>query len=107
MRYSLLEWTLDAHLRDQLFLARHRRQPPRFVDIVRERLLHVDVQAELHRAHGHGRVHVVGRADAGDVEILVLLVEHARASPGRSSLSDTSSAPAPGARNPPPPRRPA
>ena len=30
----------------------------------------------LHRAHGDGSVHVVRRADAGNVEFLLLLVQH-------------------------------
>jgi len=55
---------------------RHERsreggQTPGLVDIVRERLLHIHVHSELHTAHGHGRMHVVGRAHAGDVERLV------------------------------------
>ena len=45
---------LDAHLRDELLLAGHFGQPARLVDVVRQRLLAVDVQAALHAAMAIG-----------------------------------------------------
>ena len=66
---------LDAHLRDELLLARELGELAAFVDVVRERLLPVNVQAALHRAHRHRRVHVVGRRDVDGRESL-FLVEH-------------------------------
>ena len=51
VRYSLLRVNLDAHLRDQLLLPGHLRQPPALVQIVRERLLPIDVQPALQRRH--------------------------------------------------------
>ena len=47
----------------------------RLVDVVRQRLLAVDMVAELHRGHAHGRVHVVGRGDVDRVQPF-LFVEH-------------------------------
>ena len=67
---------LDAHLGDQLLLARHGGEHVDFVDAVRHGLLLVDGQSEAHGGHGHGRVHVVGRADADGVEVAVLFGEH-------------------------------
>ena len=40
-----------------------------------QRLLAIDVLAQLHRAHRDGRVHVVGRGDVHRVNVLGLLVQ--------------------------------
>ena len=68
---------LDAHLRDELLLPGHLRQPARLIHVVRERLLSIDVQAELHRAHAHRRVHVVGRGNIDAGQLLLLVEQHA------------------------------
>ena len=67
---------LDAHLGDQILLARHGGEHVDFVDAVRHGLLLVDREPEAHGGHGHGRVHVIGRAHADGVEVAVLLGEH-------------------------------
>ena len=46
-----------------------------FVDIVGERLLHVDVLAQLHGGQGNHGVVVVGRGHRYGIEILALLIE--------------------------------
>ena len=51
------------------------RELPRFGDRPGQRLLHVDVLAEIHRRQRDRRVHVVGRRDDDGVDVL-LLVEH-------------------------------
>ena len=40
-----------------------------------QRLLHVGVQAELHRRHGDGCVHVIGGADVDRIEVAAFLVQ--------------------------------
>ena len=52
---------LVAHLGNDAGLLRNSRQHPRLVDRVRQRLLHVDVLAGLHRRLGDVRVRVIGR----------------------------------------------
>ena len=66
---------LDAHLRDELLLPRELGELAALVDVVRQRLLTIDVQAALHGRHCHRRVHVVGRGDVDGSEAL-FLVEH-------------------------------
>ena len=66
---------LDAHLRDELLLPGKLRQLPRFIEVVRQRLLAIDMFAQLHRGHRHRRVHVVRRRDVDRIEILRLLVQ--------------------------------
>ena len=46
------------------------------VDIVRQGFLHIHRQAGAHRTEGLGSMHVVGRADAGGVEMASLLAQH-------------------------------
>ena len=67
---------LDAHLGDQVLLLRHGGEHVDFVDAVRHGLLLVDRKPEAHGGHRHGRVHVVWRAHAYRVEVVVLLGEH-------------------------------
>ena len=64
---------LDAHLGDELLLARHPGHLPGLVDRLRERLLGVDVQPALQRAHGDRGVHVVRGRDVDRVEVLLLV----------------------------------
>ena len=67
---------LVAHLRDGLRrLPRLARQLARFVHRPAQRLLHVDVLAEIERGHRDRRVHVIGRRDDDRVDVLLLL-EH-------------------------------
>ncbi len=48
----------------------------RFIDVVRQRLLTVDMQPAIHRRHRHRRMHMVGRRDVHRIEIARFLVEH-------------------------------
>ena len=67
---------LVAHLRDDLRrLPRLARQRARFVDRPGQRLLHVDVLAEIERGHRDRRVHVIRRRDDDRVDVFLLL-EH-------------------------------
>ena len=66
---------LDAHLRHDALEPRILRQLPRFVEVVRQRLLAIDVLAQLQRAHGDRRVHVVGGRDVHRIELLAFLIE--------------------------------
>ena len=67
--------TLVAHLRDDLAILRFLGQDARFLDRPAERLLHVDVLAEIHRQRRDRRVHVIRRSDDDRVDVLLLL-EH-------------------------------
>ncbi len=67
--------TLIAHLRGEFRLPCATRELPRFAHRPAERLLHVDVLAEIHRRERDRRVHVVRRRDDDRVDVL-LLVEH-------------------------------
>ena len=49
---------------------------PRLVDRARQRLLAIDVFAQLHGRHRGHRVGIVGRADHHGVDLAVQLVEH-------------------------------
>jgi hypothetical protein len=53
--------SLVAHLRGNTRLARDAGDLARFADVVRERLLAIDVPARAHRPNGDDRVQVVGR----------------------------------------------
>ena len=64
-----------AHLRRHPCLLRDARDETRLTDVVRERLLAVDVLAGLHREDRDVRVQVVGRGDEDGVDGLFLL-EH-------------------------------
>ena len=50
--------------------------PPRLVDAPGERLLAVDMLAQLHGRQAHRRVHMVGNADDDRVDLLVHRIEH-------------------------------
>ena len=66
---------LNAHLRDNPVSLRQFHHAPNFINIVGERLLPIDMFAELHGAHRDRRVHVVGRGDVDRIDILCFLVE--------------------------------
>ena len=72
---SFAGMSLVAHLRGDLRFRRHTGQEPRLVHGIRERLLDVDVLAELHRGDRHRGVQVVGGGDDDRVDV-ALLVEH-------------------------------
>mgnify|MGYP006189346787 CR=1 FL=1 len=67
---------LIAHLRFDACRLSHLRQLPSFPNTVRQRLLAVNVLAQLHRGHGLHEVHVVRRADDHGVDVLPFLIEH-------------------------------
>ena len=68
---------LVAHLGDQLrILAREVEQRAALLDRVGQRLLHIDVDAALHRHPRRDGVVMVGRGDDDRVDVL-LRVEHA------------------------------
>ena len=67
--------SLVAHLADDLAILRLLGEDACLLDGPAERLLHVDVLAEVHRHRGDRRVHVVRRGDHDGVDILLLL-EH-------------------------------
>ena len=71
---------LNAHLRTRFFLAGHFSEAAYFEDVVGKGFLPIDRQVAAHGFHRDWRVHVVGRADADDVEVLVLFVENRRQS---------------------------
>ena len=60
---------LVAHLCRHAVLPGHERHPPRFLNGVRERLLHVDVLAHFHRHDGGRRMDVVRRRDGERVNL--------------------------------------
>ena len=60
---ALFRVALVAHLRHDLVLPRGLGQRPGLADGARQRLLHVDVLAELHRGHRDHGVVVIGRGD--------------------------------------------
>ena len=66
---------LDAHLRDDLRLARGGGNLPGFVNRVRQRLLAVNVLAALNGRHADGGVHVVRGGNAHGVDRLVDLIQ--------------------------------
>ena len=66
---------LDAHLGDDVRLAGGGGQLPGLVEIVRQRLLTVDVFAAQDGRHADGGVHVVGRAHIDGVDAAGLLVQ--------------------------------
>ena len=72
-----------------LYLRAASVSAPCFADRARQRLLDVDVLAELHRRHRDDGVVVIGRGDDHRVDVLLLL-EHLRGSPGTSPPSGTS-----------------
>ena len=74
---ALARAPLVAHLGDDLVLARGLGQRPRLGHRARQRLLHVDVLAELHRRHRDDGVGVVRRRDDDGVDVLLLLEHHA------------------------------
>ena len=55
--------SLVSHLRDDVHLAGDFAHPVGFVDRMRERLLTVNVLAQLHRHHAGGGVMMIGRGD--------------------------------------------
>ena len=68
---------LVAHLRDHVVGLRGVEELVRLPDGAHERLLHVHVDAHLHRADGDGGVHVVGRRDGHRLDLeLGLVVQH-------------------------------
>ena len=66
---------LVAHLRGDLGLGRAPGELPRLGHRPGQRLLDVDVLAEIHRRQRDGRVHVIGRRHDHRVDVLLLL-EH-------------------------------
>ena len=60
---------LDAHLRDDALEAGQLSQLSRFVEVMSQRLLAIDILAQLQRGHGDGRMHVVGGGDVYRVEM--------------------------------------
>ena len=74
---ALFGVALVAHLRDDLVLPRRLGQRPGLADGARQRLLHVDVLAQLHRGHRDQGVRVIRRGDEHRVDVLLLLEHHA------------------------------
>ncbi len=66
---------LIAHLRGEFGFLGAAGEMAGFFDTPGERLLHVDVLAEIHGGRGDGRVHVVGRGDDDGVDVFLVL-EH-------------------------------
>ncbi len=66
---------LVAHLRGDLGFLGAAGDVARLFDTPGERLLHIDVLAEIHGGRGDGRVHVVGRGDDDGVDVFLVL-EH-------------------------------
>ena len=66
---------LDAHLGNQFLPLRILRQPAGLEQVVRQRLLTIDVLAPLHGAHRYDRMHVVGRGDVHRIETPVFLIQ--------------------------------
>ena len=69
---------LDAHLRDALFFRGQSGHRPDLADVVRERLLAIDVEVPLQRREADRRVHVVGRGNVHAVEIGLLFQQLAK-----------------------------
>ena len=66
---------LDAHLSDQPFFMGELGQPAGFMEIVCKRLLAINVFAQLHGAHGRGRMHVVRKGNIDRIDILRFFLE--------------------------------
>ena len=67
---------LNAHLRDPLVRSRILSQLPSLVNVRRQRLLAVNIQPAPQRRHRLRGMHVVRRADAYRVQILVIRRQH-------------------------------
>ena len=67
---------LVAHLGADTRLGRHLGQQPRFVDRAGQRLLRVATDAQSHRVQRLHAVHVVGRADRRNLDVLAVLGKH-------------------------------
>ena len=67
---------LDSHLGVKFVFLCVFGQGAGLENIVRERLLAIDVQAHAHGRHRHRGVHVVGYGDVCGVEVLALLLQH-------------------------------
>src|SRR5262249_45890377 len=66
---------LRPHLRRELGFGSGFADDARLPDVMRERLLAVDVLAQLQRRHGGERMRVLGRADDYRVELLCVVVD--------------------------------
>ena len=67
---------LRSHLRDELRLFCHHPQLPRFMHIVRQRLLAVDMLAAIEGRHRRGGMGVVGGGDIDRIDLARHLIEH-------------------------------
>ena len=67
---------LNPHLRGQLLLSRHLHQGAYFMDVMRQRLLHIHGQARTHGTDGERCVHMIRRAHTGGIQLAALFVQH-------------------------------
>ncbi len=73
---AVARMTLVAHLRDHLVALAGFEESSRLPDVVRERLLCVNMNAALHGRKRSGEMRVVRRRDHHCIDVLVHLVEH-------------------------------
>ena len=73
----LVRVNLDAHLGHQILAVGELGQLPDFVDVMGQRLLAVDGDAQLKRGHALRRMHMVRGANADRIDMFVLFIEHA------------------------------
>jgi len=60
---------LNSHLRNERTIMRKLRHSADFMQVVRQGFLAVNVFAQLHRAHGNRRMHVIGCRDINRINI--------------------------------------
>ena len=73
---AVTRMTLIAHLRNNLVALAGFEESSRLPDVVRERLLRVDMNTALHGSKRSGEMRVVRRRDDHCIDLLVHLVEH-------------------------------
>ncbi len=67
---------LNTHLRYDFLLVRRLGQPAHFVYIVRQRLLTVHWQLVRHCRHRNRPMHVIRRAYADGIQVVMLFLQH-------------------------------
>src|SRR6185437_14314897 len=68
--------SLVAHLGHDLIPGSRFGEHPDLIDIMRQRLLNVDVLTQLHGRHADNGVHMVGRRNGHRVDVFMLLFKH-------------------------------
>ena len=67
---------LRSHLRDKFCFFRDQAKLSRFVDVVRQRLLAINVLAMVHRGHGRCRMRVIRCGNMNRIDLVGHLIKH-------------------------------